>query len=155
MRLRGSPLVVVAVLVAAGVAAAVGAVVWFLPQQQGVYSGPGIPQTVTGSCYLAGDAHWCSQGFVVNTTDFSVTMCYSVSVSAPLTVWAYLMNWSSYHEFQVNSTLTKLGNTTVPGCLGPVPIDTGPGSFYWVWIDTTNSAVTVQYSVSVLVAAAS
>lgn len=146
-------LAVVAVLVVAGVAVAAAAVVWFLPQQQGTYTGPGIPQAVTGSCDLAGDARWCSQGFQVNATNFTTTMCYSVGTTAPLTVWAYLMNSTSYHEFQVNSTLTRLGNTTAPGCVGPVPIDTGPGAFYWVWVDTTASAVEVDYSVSVLVPA--
>lgn len=144
-------LVVVAVLAVAGVAMAAGALVWFFPQQQGTYSGPGTPQTVASSCDLPGQNHWCSQGFQVNATDFDVTMCFSDNSASLLAISAYFMNGSSYHEFNVNSTLTRIGNMSSPGCLGPIPYDVGPGPFYWVWIDTVNFAVQVQYSVSVIV----
>lgn len=144
-------LVVVAVLAVAGVATAATALVWFFPQQQGTYSGSGTPQTVTGSCTLAGRDHWCSQGFQVNATLFNVTMCFTDNSAFQLAVSAYFMNESSYEQFNVNSTLTKLGNTSVPSCVGPIPYALGPGPFYWVWIDTVASPVEVQYSVSVTV----
>jgi len=130
---------------------AAGAVVWFFPQQEGTYSGLGTPQTVSASCKLQGDNHWCSQGFQVNATDFNVTMCFSDDATSQLAVSAYFMNVSSYHEFNVNSTLTKLGSVTAPGCYGPTSYNLGPGPFYWVWVDTTQSPVQIQYSVSVLV----
>jgi hypothetical protein len=144
-------LAVVAVLIVAGVAIAAGTYVWFFPQQQGTYSGRGTPQTIAASCELQGLNHWCSQGFQVNATNFTVTMCFSDNSPSQLAVTAYFMNASSYDGFHVNSTLTKLGNMSTPGCRGPLPYDVGPGPFYWVWIDTTTSPVEVQYSVSVVV----
>lgn len=146
-------LVIVTVVAVAAVASATTALVWFFPQQQGTYSGPGTPQTITGSCNLPGRDHWCSQGFQVNSTNFSVAECFSDSSESSLAVTAFFMNASSYHEFNVNSTLTKLSNASAPGCIGPIPYDVGPGPFYWVWIDTLASPVEVQYSVSVTVPA--
>ena len=125
-------LAAVAVLAVAGIAAAVGAAAYFLPSQQGRCTGPGIPPTVTGNCALHGGGAWCLQGFVVNATSFPTTMCFSGNSTSRLSVWAYLMNEPQYHEFQVNSTLTKLGNVSVPGCVGPITVVSGPGPFYWV-----------------------
>ncbi len=144
-------LIPLVVLVVAGLAAAVGAAVYFLAPQEGAYTGPGIPQTVSGSCALRGDGAWCSQGFVVNGSRFNTTMCFSDNSTPPLTVWTYLMNATQYHEFDVNSTLSHISNVSAPGCLGPVSVVTGPGPFFWVWIDTTTSPIAVQYSVSVTV----
>lgn len=146
---RRALLALLVVLGVAGTVAAVGSAVYFLTPQQGVYTGPGIPQTTSGSCALRGDAAWCSQGFVANGTSFNTTMCYTESSTSSLTVWAYLMNQSQYDFFKVNSTLTKLGTVTSPGCTGPITVTQGPGPYYWVWVDTAATPVTVQYSVSV------
>jgi hypothetical protein len=142
--------VTVAVFTVAGVAAAATtAMVWFVPQQTGTYSGPGAPPTTAGDCVLPGQDHWCSQGFGVNSTDFNVTMCFTTNNTTQAGVVAYLMSDSSYHNFTGNSTLTHIVEIPSPHCFGPAAYDDGPGMFYWVWVDTTDRPVTVQYSISV------
>jgi hypothetical protein len=142
-------IVTVAVIAVAGVAAAATAVVWFVPQQEGTYSGPGAPQTTAGNCTLPGQDHWCSQGFGVSSVSFNVTMCFMTNTTTQAGVVAYLMNDSSYHNFTVNSTLTHLDEVPSPRCFGPTAYDDGPGTFYWVWVDTTDRPIVVQYSIYV------
>lgn len=139
----------VAVLAVAGVVAAVGAAVYWFPQGHGEYSGPGLPYSVAASCELPGHGSWCSQGFEVNTTDFNVTECYSVNSSFAASVWAEFMNQSQYDKFNVNSTLTHMGNQSAPGCWAR-SFSVGPGPFWFVYLDTTQSPVTVQYTITVV-----
>ena len=142
-------LAVVAVVVVAGVALAAGAIFYWLPPGHGQYSGPGFPYSMQSSCVLSGRGSWCSQGFQVNSTNFTVTECFSDDSTFPSAVWAEFMNSSQYHEFNVNSTLTRLGNQSLPGCFGPVTLLVGPGPFWWVYLDTVPNTVTVQYTISV------
>lgn len=141
--------VIFAVLAVAGVAVATTTAVRFLPQQNSTYSGPGAPLTTSGVCDIPGELHWCSQGFEVNSTEFNVTMCFTTNTTDQVGVVAFLMNGSSYHNFSVNSTLTHIGESPIPRCLGPTPYGDGPGTFCWVWVDTTERPVDVQYSIFV------
>jgi hypothetical protein len=140
---------VVAALAVTGAAVAAGTLIWFLPQEHGTYTGPGTPQTINGTCELTGYDAWCSQGFQVNSTAFNTTMCFTTDSTSAVAVEAYFMNSSSYHQFNVNSTLTKIGQSPEVGCTGPTTYSLGPGPFYWVWLDTTSRPIQVQYSVSV------
>lgn len=142
-------LTALALLVIAGVAVAAVAVVVWLPARSGVYTGPGIPYTTEGSFTLAGDGSWHAQPFQVNSSQFNVTECFTESATPATAVWGLFMNESEFDEFNVNSTLTHLGNQSLPGCFGPVHVVNGPGPFYFVWVDTANSAVIVQYSITV------
>lgn len=142
-------LVLAAVLVVAGVAVAAGALVDWLPAQSGQYSGPGFPFSVQSSCDLRGSGQWCSQGFQVNATNFTVSECFSDNATFPSAVWSEFMNYSQYHEFNVNTTLTHLGNQSRAGCLGPTSYAIGPGPFWFVYLDTLPSPVQVTFTISV------
>jgi hypothetical protein len=137
------------VLVVAGIALAAGTAVYWLTPQQGQYSGPGIPYTSQTSFTLSGDGAWHAQGFTVSGAQYNMTECFNESSNPPVLVWTYFMNQTQYDEFNVNSTLTYLGNQSVPGCFGPYHYDNGPGPLYWVYVDTSPQQVQVQSSITV------
>lgn len=142
-------LALIAVLVVAGVAVAASAVFYWLPPGHGQYTGPGIPYSAQSSCTLRGEGSWCSYGFQVNSTDFNVTECFSTNSTFPTAVWVEFMNLTQYDEFNVNSTLSHIGNQTVPGCWGPKSLDVGPGPFWFAYLDTLPTPVKVQFTISV------
>jgi hypothetical protein len=142
---------VVIVLAVAGGAIATGVAVYWLPPGQGQYTGPGIPYTDVSSFTLSGDGAWHSQGFQVNGAQYNMTECFTENGTYTSVVWAYFMNQTEYYQFNVNNTLSHLGNQSAPGCFGPFHYDNGPGPFYWVYVDTSPLPVEVKSSITVAV----
>jgi hypothetical protein len=137
-------------IVLAGVVAA-GALLYWLPQGHGQYSGSQLPYTTSSGCSLSGRGSWCSQGFHVNASAFQATDCFATPSTVPTAVAVSFMNSSEYHAFSVNETLSSIGNQTIPGCWSHASNE-GPGPFWFVYMDTIDSAVDVNYTVSVTVA---